>query len=46
VLLAAGIVENFPSLTKDGQLTIRYKISDIPGEFHAAIKNNMRYFSS
>jgi len=44
VLLAAGIVEKLPSLTKGGQLTIRYKIRDSASELLAAIQNAIQRF--
>lgn len=39
VLLAANMVEKVPSLTKRGQLSIRYKIRDDAKELLSAIQN-------
>lgn len=44
VLLKAGIVEKVPSLTKSGQLSIRYRIRDNANEFFAAVTNAVKKF--
>lgn len=44
VLLRAGIVEKAPSLTKSGQLTIRYKIQDKTVELLAVIRDAVQKF--
>ena len=44
VLLAANIVEKVPSLTKGGQLSIRYKIRDNASELLVTIQKACRNF--
>ena len=44
VLLAADIVEKVPSLTKAGQLTIRYKIQENAEKLLVTIQNISRNF--
>jgi DNA-binding transcriptional ArsR family regulator len=44
VLLAARIVEKVPSLSKGGQLTIRYKIAEGADELLANIEEVMEKF--
>lgn len=44
VLLKANIVEKVPSLTKGGQLSIRYRIRDNANEFFTAIRDAVKKF--
>ena len=44
VLLAVNIVEKTPSLTKSGQLTIRYKMRDNTSQLLAAIQDAIQKF--
>ena len=44
VLLKARIVEKVPSLTKDGHLSIKYKISDDASQLLTAVNNACRKF--
>jgi predicted transcriptional regulator len=44
VLLKAGIIEKVPSLSKGGQLQIRYKIRENAKELLIAVQNAARNF--
>jgi DNA-binding transcriptional ArsR family regulator len=44
VLLSASIVEKVPSLTKSGQLSIRYKVRDDANEFLVMIQKACQNF--
>jgi DNA-binding transcriptional ArsR family regulator len=44
VLLKAGIVEKVPSLTRGGQLSIRYKIRDNASRLLAAVREGCQEF--
>jgi len=44
VLLAARIIEKVPSLSKGGQLTIRYKIRDDANELLATLESASQKF--
>jgi DNA-binding transcriptional ArsR family regulator len=44
VLLRSGIIEKVPSLSKGGQLQIRYKINENARNLLAAVKNAVEKF--